>query len=139
MICAYNNALTHYDFIMDIPCNIIAYCDIIMGHGTKKVVSTTWFPQKVVLWTESPLEIWLWRFRSKQAIVWHNNITQDNIIFNIKMHEHTVQKRQKSPTYNWCETQSTKLFAVRSCNSTAINKLHPILMMNDMLATWWFS
>ncbi len=38
----------------------------------KKVVSTTWFPQKIVRWTESLLEIWLWRFRSKQAIVQHN-------------------------------------------------------------------
>ncbi len=34
-------AMTHYDFIMDIPSNIIAYYDVIMGHGTKKVVSTT--------------------------------------------------------------------------------------------------
>ncbi len=57
MICIQNNDMAHYDFIMDIPSNIIAYCDVIMGHGTKKVVSTTWFPQKVVLWTESPMEI----------------------------------------------------------------------------------
>ncbi len=36
MICAHNNAMTHYDFIMDIPSNMIAYCDVLMGHGTKK-------------------------------------------------------------------------------------------------------
>ncbi len=29
-------------------------------------------PEKVVLTTESPPEIWEWRFRSKQAIVRHN-------------------------------------------------------------------
>ncbi len=74
MICAYNNIMTNYDVTMDISSNIITYCDVIMGHRTKKVVSTTWFPQKVMLWTESPMEIWLWRFRSKQAIVWHKII-----------------------------------------------------------------
>ncbi len=29
--------------------------------------------EKVVLTTESPPEIWVWRFRSKQAVVWHNS------------------------------------------------------------------
>ncbi len=30
--------MTHYDFIMDIPSNIIAYfCDVIMGHGAKMI------------------------------------------------------------------------------------------------------
>ncbi len=41
MICTHNNAMAHYDFIMDIPSNIIAYCDVIMGSWNKKVVSTT--------------------------------------------------------------------------------------------------
>ncbi len=80
MICAHNNAMTHYDFTMDIPSNIIAYCDVIMGHETKKVVSTTWFPQKLVLWTESQPDIWLWRFRSKQAIVWNKENDPRNAI-----------------------------------------------------------
>ncbi len=35
MICAHNNIMTHYDVTMDIPSNIITYCDVIMGHGTK--------------------------------------------------------------------------------------------------------
>ncbi len=52
--CAHSNAMTCYDFTMDIPSNIIAYCDVIIGHGTKKVVSTTWFTQKIVIGTESP-------------------------------------------------------------------------------------
>ncbi len=29
--------------------------------------------EKVVLTTESPPEIWVWRFRSKQAVVRHNS------------------------------------------------------------------
>ncbi len=36
MICAYNNIMTHYDVTMDIPSNIITYCDVIIDHGTKK-------------------------------------------------------------------------------------------------------
>ncbi len=35
MICAHNNIMTHYDVTMEIPSNIISYCDVIMGHGTK--------------------------------------------------------------------------------------------------------
>ncbi len=38
MIYVHDNAMTHYDFTMDIPSNIIAYCDVIMGHGTKSSV-----------------------------------------------------------------------------------------------------
>ncbi len=38
MICAHNNAITRYDFTMDIPSNIIAHCDVIMGHGIKSIV-----------------------------------------------------------------------------------------------------
>ncbi len=50
-------------------------------------MSTTWFPQKVVLWTESPLEIWLWRFRSKQAIVRPkiNDLDTNDLVPNIKL------------------------------------------------------
>ncbi len=35
MIYAHINIVTHYDVTM-IPSNIITYCDVIMGHGTKK-------------------------------------------------------------------------------------------------------
>ncbi len=35
MICAHNSIMTHYDVTMDIPSNIINYCDVIMDHGTK--------------------------------------------------------------------------------------------------------
>ncbi len=35
MICAHNNIITHYDVTMDILSNILSYCDVIMGHGTK--------------------------------------------------------------------------------------------------------
>ncbi len=72
MIYAHINIVTHYDVTM-IPSNIITYCDVIMGHGTKKIVSTMLSPQKVVLRIQSPLEIWVWRFHSKQAIARHNH------------------------------------------------------------------
>ncbi len=35
MIYDHNNIITHYDVTMDIHSNIISYCDVIMGHGTK--------------------------------------------------------------------------------------------------------
>ncbi len=73
-----------------------------MGHGTKKVVSTTWFPQKVVLWTESPLEFLLWRFRSKQAIVRHN--LQDTVTKLTQKFEklsHDSRSKAKSLEEKW--------------------------------------
>ncbi len=76
-ICTtHGNVMTHYDVTMDILSNIITYCDVMMGHGTK----TTWSWQTVVLKTESPVEIWVWRFCSKQAIVQHINMIMQHII-----------------------------------------------------------
>ncbi len=37
----------------------------------KSSIPTMWSPWKIVLRTESPPEIWVWRFRSIQAIAWH--------------------------------------------------------------------
>ncbi len=44
MICAHNNGMTHYDVTMDIPSNIITYCDVIMDY--QKLVSTMWSHKK---------------------------------------------------------------------------------------------
>ncbi len=63
--------MTHYDVTMDISSNIITYCDVIMSHGTKSSVHNV-ITEKVVITTESPPEIWVWRFHSKQAVVRHN-------------------------------------------------------------------
>ncbi len=76
MICAHNNVITHYDVTLDIPSNIITYCDVIIVMG-QNVVSTPLSIQKVVHRMEFPLEIWVWKFHSKQVIAWHKmlNIT----------------------------------------------------------------
>ncbi len=73
--------MTHYDVTMDISSNIITDCDVIMGHGTKSSVHNV-ITEKVVLTTESPPEIWVWRFRSKQAVVQHNIVYLESIILN---------------------------------------------------------
>ncbi len=51
-----------------------AYCDVIMAQWVmeQKCIVHNVIPQEVVLRKESPPEIWVWRFRSKQAIVRHN-------------------------------------------------------------------
>ncbi len=35
MISTRNNIMTNDDVTMDIPSNIITYCDVTIGHGTK--------------------------------------------------------------------------------------------------------
>ncbi len=38
MICAHNNGMKHYDVTMDIPSNVIIYCDVIMVMEQKSSV-----------------------------------------------------------------------------------------------------
>ncbi len=67
--------------------------------------------QKVVLRTKSPPEIWLWRFRSKQAIVRHNvryveeqlNCTTENIDFKNKLSVNTYIRSMKNSLNSYFE------------------------------------
>ncbi len=78
MKCAHN-ILTHYHVTMDIPSKVFTYCGVIMSHVTKinschYMISTKGSAQKGI-----SLEIWVWRFHSKQAIAWHNVIDCWNV------------------------------------------------------------
>ncbi len=71
MICAHNNVMTHYDVTVDIPMNIITYCDVIMGHETKRYCPLhdhhKSSAQNGISTADLGMEI-----PFKQAIAWHN-------------------------------------------------------------------
>ncbi len=126
MICAYDNVLTHYDFIMDISSNIFTYCNVIMGHETKKQCPL--HDSHIKQCSEQNLR--LWRFCSKQAIVRHNTSHLSRlclISFMLIEYNIALPNNKTGPSITSAHTKfSFFLFVFLACQLTLHSFLLPL-------------
>ncbi len=74
--------MTHYDVTMYIPSNIITYCDVIMGHGTKMLCPQC-NPRKSSAHNGISTGDLAMEIPFKQAIAWHNILEEGIVEINI--------------------------------------------------------